>query len=131
MNSLLFNNGEQKNMEIKIIYIFCQTLLYTCCLTDFTESSDSQNRFIFRKCNLNYHFSRKMLSSAKGKELNWSSVLLLFKVLFKNLWLLIWNTLSSSKRSKNLKNTDSDVSVTSVQNVRMSLMLAASCSKAP
>lgn len=115
-------------MEIKIIYVFWQTLLYTCCLPDFTESSDSQNRFTFRKCYLSYYFSRRVLSSAKGKELNWSSVLLLFEVLFKNL-LLIWNTINSSKRSKNLKNSDSDVSVTSMQNVRMSLMLAAPCSK--
>lgn len=116
-------------VEIKIIYVFCQTLLYTCCLQDFTESSDSQNRFTFRKCYLSYYFSRRVLRSAKGKELNWSSVLLLFEVLFKNL-LLIWNTINSSKRSKNLKNSDSDVSVTSMQNVRLSLMLAAPCSKA-
>lgn len=60
---------------------------------------------------------KEMLSSAKEKELNWSSMLSLFKTLFKIFYDLIWNTSNSSKINKNwFKNTDIRVKAVKNQN---------------
>lgn len=75
-----------------------QTFLYTNYLSDCTQSSDSQNRFILRKCYL-----EECWVLLRGK--NWTDHQCSHYSGFffqHNLWLLIWNTLNSSKKSKNL-----------------------------
>lgn len=103
MRSLLSNNEGQKRcgfffniLANFVVYEFSYRLYWIIRLSE----QICTKKILFKG----------MLSSAKGKELNWSSVLSLFKILFKTFYDLIWNTSNSSKRSKNwCKNTDIDV----------------------
>lgn len=76
MSSLLSNNeGQKKDVEIFFkhsIKLCCTLFILQNLLNHQTHKTDTQ-KMLFRG----------LLSFTKGKEFNWSSVLSLFKVLFK------------------------------------------------
>lgn len=101
MSSLLSNNEGQKRCEFFFLNIQENLVVY-----EFSSRLSWIIRHSEQICAKKMLF-KGMLSSAKGKELNWSSMLSLFKILFEIFYDLIWNTSNSSKINKNwFKNTD-------------------------